>query len=287
LKGKDWLNPMTEEPTRVRPVQIIEPRESVGVWLRDLWNYRQALVALSARDIRGKYKQAVLGVAWAVIQPVVQVGLFTFVFKGVANVETPVAYPMYVLAALLPFNLFQQIVSFGTPAFVTAQGIITKVYFPRLYTVLAGSASSLLNAAIALVLLIGGLIGFDVKPSRMVLLAVPMLVGTILLSVGVASLLGAINARFRDVQHALPLLLAVMMFVSPVLYPLKSMPARVRSLALINPVTGLIDGFRAAITGVPPYSWTLVVASLLSSVVIFGLGVWVFERYQAKLIDVL
>ena len=278
---------MADEVARTRPVQIIEPREKLGVWLKDLWLYRNALLALCARDIRGKYKQASLGVAWALIQPLVQVALFTLVFRGVARVHTPVPYVVFVLAALLPFNLFQQIVTTGTPAFVSAQGIVTKVYFPRLYTVLASTASALVSGLITLLVLIVAMVWFRIVPSSSVLAAIPMLLGAFLLAIGVASLLGAINAKFRDIQHALPLIMTVFMFVSPVFYPLEIMPPRLRPFALLNPVSGLVEGFRAAVIGTTPYSWNLAWASLGVSLLVFVVGVFVFERAQARLIDVL
>lgn len=270
-------------------VQNIEPRESVRVWLRDLWAFRQALWALCGRSIRSKYKQAALGVGWAVLQPAIQVGLYTLVFRGVARVDTrPVPYAVFALTALLPFNLFQQLVSFGAPAFVLAQGIVTKVYFPRLYTVIAAGASAFANAGVTVVLLAGALIGYQVPVSFPgLLLALPLLAGTTLLGLGIACLLAAVNARFRDVQHALPLVMTVLLYVSPVLYPLDSVPESVRPIAALNPVTGLVDGFRAALLGIPPASWGLVWGSCGAAVILFLLGVWVFERTQARLIDVL
>lgn len=278
---------MMESTTRARVAHEIRPRESVSVWMRDLWSYRHTLAALCARDIRSKYKQAVLGLGWAVIQPLVQVGIFTIVFAGVAPVPTPVPYPLYALAALLPFNLFQQTVTMGTPAFVNAQGIVTKIYFPRLYTILAGSSSAIVSAGITLVLLIITMIIYRQPLTSKLWLTVPMLLGIALLAVGVASLLGAINARFRDVQHALPLLMTVLLYISPILYPLSSVPQRIRPLALLNPVTGLVDGFRAGVIGTEPASTALVWLALAASVCVFIVGVWMFERTQSQLIDVL
>ena len=278
---------MTEGAARVRPVHVIGPRETLGVWLKDLWLYRNALFSLSARDLRGKYKQATLGFAWALIQPLVQVALFTLVFRGVARVHTPVPYAVFALAALVPFNLFQQIVTAGTPSFVSAQGIVTKVYFPRLYTVLASTAAPFLSSVITLAILVIAMIWFGIVPSANVIVAIPMLLGTFLLAIGVASFLAAVNARFRDIQHALPLIMTVFMYVSPVLYPLEIMPPRLRPLALLNPVSGLVEGFRAAVVGTQPYSWNLAWASLAVSIVVFIFGVCVFERAQARLVDVL
>ena len=271
----------------MRQARVISPNVTVGTWLNDLWKYRNVLLALCHRDIKGKYKQAFLGITWAAIQPVIQVGLFTLVFKGVAKVDTPAPYPLFVLTGLLPFNLFQQIVGMGTPAFVSAQSIVSKVYFPRLYTVIAGSSSALLNGAITLTILTATLIGFRQSVSARLILAVPMMVGVLLLSLGLAAVLSAVNARFRDVQHALPLMMSVLIYVSPVLYPLESVPGAVRPLVLLNPVTGLVDGLRFAIIGVEPYSWWLVVGALAASVCAFVSGVWFFERTQAKSVDIL
>jgi lipopolysaccharide transport system permease protein len=276
-----------ENLQRQRITQVIGPRESVGVWAADLWRYRGTLFALCARDIRGKYKQSVLGLAWALIQPLALVGVYSFVFAGVAKVQTPVPYPVFVLSALLPFNLFQQIVSLGTPAFVQSQSITTKVYFPRLYTVIAGSASALMNATVTFSVLVFALLYYRTTPLPRLWLALPCLAGIFLLAIGLASLLGAVNARFRDVQHALPLMMTMLLFVSPVLYPLPSVPNKLRPFALANPVTGLVDGFRTALTGGEPFSWALIGAALAMSLVIFVAGVLVFERTQAQLIDVL
>lgn len=269
-------------------VQKIEPRESVQVWLRDLWGFRQVLWALCGRSIRSKYKQAALGIGWAVLQPAIQVGLYTLVFRGVARVDTPVPYAVFALTALLPFNLFQQLVSFGAPAFVLAQGIVTKVYFPRLYTVIAAGASAFANAGVTVVLLAGALLAFRVPVSLPgLVLALLLFVGTTLLGLGIACLLAAVNARFRDVQHALPLVMTVLLYVSPVLYPLDQVPQSVRPIAELNPVSGLVDGFRSALLGIPPASWGLVWGSCGAAIVLFLAGVWVFERAQARLIDVL
>lgn len=272
---------------KIRPISVIEPRQSFNLWLRDVWQFRNVLYALCLRDIRGKYKQAVLGIAWALVLPLVQVLLFTFIFRGIAGVKTPVPYPVFALAALLPYNLFQQIVSFGTPAFVSSQGIITKVYFPRFYTIIAGSASAFLNAAITVVGLIAVMIAYRCVPGPALLLSLPIIGGVVLLAFGVSAILAAINARFRDIQHALPLMLMILMYVSPVLYPLEVMPRRLQTAALLNPVSGLVDGFRSCVTGTAPFSWELTWTVVAFSFFFFVIGILIFERAQARLVDVL
>ena len=274
-----------EETERI--VQVIDGRLSIAMWCRDLWRFRGVLAALCVRDIRSKYKQAVLGIAWAVIQPTVQVAIYSLVFKGIAKIDTPLPYPVFVLASLLPFNLFQQIVSFGTPAFVSSQGIVTKVYFPRLYTVIAGSASAFVNASISFVLLVVLMAVFGVRMSWSIALTLPVLLVVALFAVGTGAALSALNARFRDVQHALPLLMTLLMYVSPVLYPLDAVPRTFRIVASFNPVSGLVDAFRSAIGGTVPASWELVGFGMLASLVVFVIGIAIFESSQARLIDVL
>lgn len=268
-------------------ISIIEPRPSLKVWLSDVWGYRGVLRALCLREIKGKYKQATLGVAWAIVQPVVQVAIFTFAFQRIAKVSTPVAYPLFALSALLPFNLFTQIVSFGAPSLVASQGLVTKIYFPRLYTVLAASASSVVNAGVAGIALAAAMVVYGSSFSPRLLFMVPMILGTLLLAIGASALLGVLNARFRDAQHALPLFMTAMLYLSPVLYPLDLLPDSIRMLALLNPVTGLVDGFRFAATGAPLYSLPYSLLCLVAATIVFLVGVVVFERTQAKLIDVL
>jgi lipopolysaccharide transport system permease protein len=276
-----------ESSNDTRRVQVIGARPTIAGWLRDLWQFRNVLLALSVRDVRSKYKQAILGIAWAIIQPAVQVAIYSFVFRGIAKIETPVAYPVFVLASLLPFNLFQQIIALGTPAFASSQGIVTKVYFPRIYTVASGSASSFVNAAISLVLLVIVAIAFRAPLGATAILAGPMLIAVALCALGIAAMLSALNARFRDVQHALPLVMTALMYVSPVLYPLDAVPASVRTLAVINPVSGLVEGFRCAVMGVEPSSWWIIWYSVGASALVFVVGVLVFEAMQARSIDVL
>ncbi len=268
-------------------VTEIRPGSDVRLWAGDLWRYRGVLWALCRRDVRAKYKQAALGVAWAVLQPAAQVVIFTVVFRGVGGVATEIPYPVWVLASLLPFNLFQQMLSHGAPAFVAQQAIVTKVYFPRIYTVLAGGAHAVINAAVSLVLLGIVMLAHGVTPPATALLALPLLVAVALLAVGGAAVLAAINVRFRDVQHALPLCMTVLLFLSPVLYPLERLPGLARTLAAANPVTGLVEGVRWSLTGVPPSSAALVLGACAASVVVFAAGVLVFERTQARLVDLL
>ncbi len=271
-----------------RPVQVIEPRPSGRVLLHDLWAYRSVLRALARRDLKGKYKQSVLGLAWAVAQPALQVVVFTLVFDRLAGVSTgDLDYPVYALAGLVPYNLFQQAVSTGTPAFVAAQGIVTKVYFPRLYTVLAGCTTAVVNAGVSLILLGVVMAVTRTAPEATSVLAVVPLALTGALAVGVAAALGIVNARFRDIQHALPLALSLAVYLSPALFPLDGASSALRAAAWFNPSAGLLDWFRTALVGGELYSPAMTGLHAGLAVVIALAGTFVFERGQARLVDVL
>lgn len=274
----------------LRPVTIIGSRRGISTWAQEFWQYRGVLRALAARDLRGKYKQAVLGVSWAILQPLVLTSVFTFVFRDVAAIRTPVPYPVFVLASLLVFQLLQQVISLGSPAFVSARGIVTRVYFPRIYTVIAGGVSAYVNAVVTAVLLVGAMVWYGVTPGEPtgLLLALGCLAATAALALGTAALMAAVNARFRDVQHALPFLLTALLFVSPVLYPLDA--AKESDLSWLlewNPVTGLVGGFRSGLLGIPGPENVVIGASCGAAIVVFLLGLWFFERSEAELVDVL
>jgi lipopolysaccharide transport system permease protein len=252
-----------------------------------MWLYRSVLRALAGREIKGRYKQASLGVGWALFQPVVQVLVFSLVFAGLAKVTTEGNYAVFALAGLIPHNFFQQSLTLSTPALVSNQGIITKVYFPRIFTVLASMGTPAVNAVVSLVMLmvLFGLTG--TVPPKSVFLAVPLLVATVSLTIGLGAGFSVLNAKVRDVQHALPLMLSMLVFLSPALYPLKRMSVGMRTLAMLNPLTGLIDGFRSAVTGIPLYSMRLTVIDAAVSFVALFVGVAAFQRAHPSLIDVL
>lgn len=277
---------MTREATP-ESCEEIHPRTPWPVLARDLLRYRQVLYALCGREVRGKYRPAVLGLSWAVVQPVVQVGIFTLVFRGVARVETGVPYPLFALASLLPFNLFQQILVQGCPAFANSRNIIGKIYFPRIFTVASACTTAVLNGAVTGVLLAGLLVAYGRIPGAGVLLAAACVVATGLLAFGLTAVLATVNARFRDVQHALPLLATVLMYVTPVLYPASSLPGSVSSVTSANPLAVLVEGTRAGLLGLEAPSAARLAAAILGSLGVFVAGIAIFERRQAALVDIL
>jgi lipopolysaccharide transport system permease protein len=279
-------NAAEREPAR--DIIVIDGSAHWSRWWADLYVYRGALQSLAWRNLRSRYKQAALGMTWAIVQPAVQVGVFTLLFGILANVPSDgVPYPLFALAGLLPWNLFSRIMSDGAVSLVANQGIITKLFFPRIYLVLAAGASAMLDALVTLTLLVGAMWYFGVAPGPAALLALPALLGVLLLTYGLAALLSAINARWRDVQHTVPFLLQIGLFVTPVVYRASFIPERYRWLIELNPLTGLIEIFRASLLGLPMPHARVLAVSLVVSVVMMVAGVWAFRRSETAIVDVI
>ena len=272
---------------RPLPTIVIDSSGGWSRWVADIRDYRGALYSLAWRNVRSRYKQAVLGMSWAFIQPAVQVGVFTVLFGMIARVPSgDVPYPLFALAALLPWNLFARIVSDGSQSLVSNQHIITKLFFPRIFLVLAGGASALLDAAVSALLLVVLMIGYAMPPGPAVWMVIPALAGLIVFAYGFAALLAAINARWRDVQHTVPFILQIGLFLTPVLYPPVVVPQRVRWLAALNPLTGWIGLFRASALGSPLPSADVLAQSFAVSLVITIFGFWYFARAERTIVDV-
>jgi lipopolysaccharide transport system permease protein len=289
--GSSTVPHVTEQTAESDPkrthVLVVDARRSWSRWWSDVFIYRGALRSLMWRNVRSRYKQAVLGVGWALLQPALQVSVFTLVFALVARVPTgDVPYPLFALAGLIPWNLFSKVVSEGATSLVTNQHIITKLFFPRIYLVLAAGASAIIDAAISLALLAGLMIWYQVRPTPMLVLALPALFGILIAALGIATFLAALNARWRDVQHTLPLLLQIGVLVTPVAYHASFFPKSWQWLVAINPLAGLIELFRASLLGQPLPDARVLVTSLTVCAALAVGGLWLFTRSEAKLVDV-
>jgi len=256
-------------------------------WWADLYVYRGALYSLAWRNVRSRYKQAALGVLWAVIQPAVQVLVFTLLFGKMAKIPSGgVPYAVFVLAGLLPWNLFSKVVSDGAVSLVTNQNIMSKLFFPRLFLVLAAGGSALIDAAVTLVLLLLMIVMQGVGLGAGAMLALPALAGVLVLAYGFAALLAAVNARWRDVQHTLPLILQLGMFATPVVYQSGFLPSKWRWFLAFNPLTGYVELFRSAMLGLPlPEARLLFVSGGVSVIIVVG-GLWLFRHSELTLVDV-
>lgn len=278
------LPPRTSERvTRIRPSRGLFDLE-----LPLLWRYRGLLATLVKRDVMVLYRQAALGAAWAVIQPIFAVAIFTFVFGRVAKLPTGGApYPVFAFAAVLPWNYFAECVRRGGLGLVTEAELIRKVYFPRILLPLAAAIAPLVDLAIGFVVLLGVMLIYDVAPTWRLLAVVPLSAVAGLLGLSVALWLGPINVRFRDVKHTLPFMLQIWMYASPVVYAFGMIPDRWKWLYAVNPMVGVIEGFRWAVLGMHrPDVAAMAVGAAIFAALLAG-GLVFFKRMERSFADVI
>jgi lipopolysaccharide transport system permease protein len=271
-------------PTIIR----IEPsRGWFALNLAELWEYRELLYFLVWRDIKVRYKQTMLGVAWVVIQPLATAAIFAFILGRLASLPSGgVPYLLFVFAALLPWQLFAGALARAGTSLVNSANLLTKVYFPRLLVPLAAIVSGLVDFAVSFVILGGLMVWYQVPPSWN-LLTLPLFVLLALLAaLGTGLFLSALNVQYRDVQQVIPFLVQAWMFLSPVVYSEELIPAgTVRLLYNLNPLTGVIQGFRWALFGAPPPTVITLVSGVLVVLVVLA-GLVYFKRVEDTFADV-
>jgi lipopolysaccharide transport system permease protein len=255
---------------------------------RELWEYRELLYFLMWRDVKVRYKQTVIGAAWAVIQPLVTMVIFTIIFGRLARIPSAgVPYPVFAYAGLLPWHLFAGGLQRSIQSVVSSAHLISKVYFPRLIVPLAATFSSTIDFAIAFIVLVVMAVVYGLMPTWRVI-ALPGFVGLALLSaLGVGLWLSALNVRYRDVGHAIPFLIQVWMYASPVVYPVSLVPERWRLVYSLNPMVGVVEGFRWALLGKPvPDLQTIVMSAGVAFLLLTG-GLAYFRRMERTFADVI
>jgi homopolymeric O-antigen transport system permease protein len=271
-----------------KPVVIIEARKtSVPLNLRDLWACRELLYFLMWRDIKVRYKQTVLGAAWAVIQPLVTMIIFTFFFGKLARMPTEgVPYPVFVYAALLIWTFFSNGVNSGANSLIGNSNLITKVYFPRLVIPSAAVGAGLLDFAIASALLVGLLLYYGFPVTWAYLMILPLIVLTTLLALGVGIWFSALNVKYRDVRYALPFLIQVWFFVSPIIYPSSLVPEEWRWAIWLNPVAGIVEAFRASLFG-RPFHWEALAYAGVFGLVMLAYASYAFRRMERSFAELI
>lgn len=231
-------------------VTLIAPSRGLSaVNLRELWENRELLYFLAWRDIKVRYKQTALGATWALLQPLFLMVIFTFLFGRVAKVPVPVPYPIFAFCGLLPWQLFAFGLGQSSNSLVQSQNLISKVYFPRLVIPIASVIAGLLDFAIAFVLLLGMMVYYRVPPGYGVFLLPLFVLLAVLTALTAGIWLSAVNVRYRDVQYTLGFLVQFWMLATPVGYPSSVVPARWRWVLGLNPMAGVVEGFRWALLG--------------------------------------
>jgi lipopolysaccharide transport system permease protein len=280
---------VSSAPTFSGPTLVIEPsRRFPRVGLRELWAYRGLFWFLVWRDVKVRYAQTVLGVAWAVFQPVLTMVVFAVVFGRLARMPSDGApYPVFALAALVPWTYFATGVTAASNSLTASTGLITKVYFPRLVIPFAAIAAGLPDLAIGLAFLGVVMAAYGVAPALAAVVVLPVLVASMLVTMaGVGCWLAALNIQFRDVKFVVPVLTQVWLYASPVIYPASMVPPRFRGLYALNPMAGVIEGFRAALLGSRPVPWGDVAVSTAVGAALFVSGTLYFRRTERVFADV-
>ena len=270
------------------PVKRIAPPGKWFSWnLRELADYRELLYFLVWREIKVRYKQTLIGAGWAIIQPVASMAVFSLFFGRLAKIPSGgLPYPLFFYLALLPWTYFAGALTGATNSVVENQRVITKVYFPRVLLPLSAVISGLLDFAIAFLLLVGMAVYYRVTPGPWLAFLPLFLLLAVLTALGAGLWLAGLNALYRDVRYVVPFLVQFWLFASPVAYPSSLVPAKWRALYGLNPMAGVIDGFRWAVTGENPPSVGLLAVSAVAVVVMLVAGLWFFRRMEATVADV-
>lgn len=270
------------------PHTVIRPsRGWVGLDLKELWHYRELLFFLAWRDIKVRYTQTALGAAWAVIQPLLSMLVFTIFFGRLAKVPSDgIPYPLFAYTALVPWQLFAYALTESSNSVVLSDRLITKVYFPKLVIPFASVLAGLVDFTIAFSLVIGMLICYHITPTWAVLTVPLFVLFTMATALAAGLWLSALNVQYRDVRHTLTFIVQFWLFASPVVYPSTLIPARWRPLYGLNPMAGVIEGFRWALLRKAPAPGPMLGVSILVTAAILVGGLYYFRRMEKTFADV-
>jgi len=276
----------TTKEAQVTRWRVVEPpRGLVALKLREVWRYRELVFFLTWRDILVRYKQAVLGFAWAILQPVITIVVFTVIFGGFLHVSSgSVPYPVFSLAGLLPWQLFSGAVQRSGMSLVASQSLITKVYFPKLVIPLSAVLGGVVDFAISLLVLIPLMAYYHVPPTWNILWLPALVLLTVLMSLAVGLWLAALNVLYRDVQYIIPFLMQVWMYVSPVAWPVSYISGKHKALFALNPMVGVIQAFRWALYGAE-FPGKLLAVSVGVVLVFLVSGLYYFRRMERVFAD--
>ena len=272
--------------TRVPTLKISPPKKWTSINTHELWNYRELLYTFIWRDVKVRYKQTVLGFLWVIIQPLFMMVIFTFFFGKLAGIPSDnVPYPLFVLAALLPWALFSEGITRSTLSMVSNAAIMTKVYFPRLIMPLSGVISPLVDFIMSMSVLVVMMVYYGYVPTLMVVFLPIFIVLAMATSFSVGIWASALNVKYRDFQYTIPFLIQIWLFASPVVYPSSLLPESLQFLYNLNPMVAVIEGFRWVLLGTEaPGSGTFISVGLVIALLISGL--FYFRRMEQYYSDI-
>lgn len=272
-----------------RPTTVIAPRTRLlDFGLPEIWEYRELVYFMVWRDLKSRYKQTVLGVAWALLQPILTVLVFWAVFSIVARVPSGnLPYPLFAFIALVPWTYFAGAVSRCSAGLVGNVNLISKVYFPRLIIPIAAVITPIIDFCLAFIILVILLAMYGVTPGVSILVLPFMLVVAVLTALGIGLWMSALHVKYRDVGHLIPFVVQLWMYASPVIYPMSLVPPRYQALYSLNPMVGVIEGFRWALSGGEPPNLAAGAASLAGVIIVLFTGLIFFRHTERVMADVI
>ena len=270
------------------PVTRIRPAGGwIGLRLRDVWQYRELVGFLAMREIRIRYKQTLLGVAWIALHPLATTAVFSFIFGRLAGMPSDgLPYPVFAMSGLVAWNFFASSFSRGTTSVIGSADLISKVYFPRLIIPIASVLSPLVDVGVALVMVLLLAAFYGIFPGPTVVMVLPFIALALVTALGMALWMSSINVRYRDVGQILPIMTQLWFYATPVIYPATLFPERFRALQGLNPIATVAEGFRWALLGKAPPSPVMVGMSVAVSVTLLVTGAYVFRRLEQTFADV-
>jgi len=278
---------MLDNNSKSIPTLIIKPpKQWVPVDLNELWAYRELLATFISRDIKIRYKQTVLGFLWAIIQPLFMMVIFTIIFGGFAQIPSEgIPYPLFSFAALLPWMLFSEGLTRSTMSMVANANIMTKVYFPRLIMPISGILSPLVDFAVSMSILVLMMAYYGYVPTFNVIFLPLFILLALATSLSTGLWLSALNVKYRDFQYTVPFIIQLWMYASPVVYPASMIPESIRTFYYLNPMAGVIEGFRWALLGTEiPGAMIFVSVGAVAALLVSGM--FFFRRMEQYYADI-
>ncbi len=279
---------ITQSPSETPHISIVPPHGWQALDWREFWAYRELLFFLTWRDIKVRYKQTVLGAAWAILQPVLTMVIFSIIFGRLAKLPSDgIPYPVFTFTALLPWQLFAFALTSSSNSLIDSQNLITKVYFPRLIVPLASTIAGLVDFAIAFVVLLGMMFYYHITPQAFIWSLPLFLLLALASALAVGLWLSALNVKYRDIRYVVPFLSQFWMYATPVAYSSQLIPEKWRWLFSLNPMTGVVEGFRWALLGKSALNLPFLLISAVVVLVLLVSGLYYFKRVESGFADVI
>lgn len=270
---------------------VIRPQKRMHINLKELLSYHELFFYFAWRDVKVRYKQTAIGATWAILQPFITMVVFTLFFNkaaGISSGNDAVPYAIFSYTGLLFWNYFSQALTRSANSLVDNQAVITKVYFPRLIPPISSTLVAFIDFGFASIIFVGLLVYFQFAPTLLgLLLLVPALLITFIASSGAGMFLAAVNVKYRDVKQALPFIMQTGLFLTPVIYPVSSVPQNLQWALYLNPMTGVINAMRSSFLGTGPINWPLTCISVTTALIMFIFGLYYFKGREKEFADII